>query len=299
MQARSTLALILLILTLLMTACAGQAAPQAASKGRPAEAPAQQPPAPAGEADALGSGNPALAQASIERKIIRDVSLSLRVKDTAAAADQIAVIAAAAGGYVSSTNLHEGSDRQLQGTITIRVDATRLDDAIKQIKALSMEVLAEQSNTHDVTEEYVDLQARLENLQRTEKELQALLTEIRQNTRRAEDVLAVYRELTQIRGEIEQVQGRINYLDNLANLATVTITLSPPEAIVQDPSWSPSGTAQRAVSTLISGLQGIISAAIFLVIAVLPLLVIMLLPLLLLVWLIRRWRSGRVLRPAE
>lgn len=299
MRTQSRLSLVLLIVTVLVTAC-GAAAPASVSRERPAEAPE----APAAAATAVRDADEAgvaqaLAQAGAVRKIIRDVSLTLRVRDTIAAVDQISALAAATGGYVASTNLYEGNNNQLQGTITIRVDATRLDDAVKQIKALGMEVLAEQSNTRDVTEEYVDLQARLENLERTERELQALLTEVRQNTQSAEDVLAVYRELTEIRGEIERVQGRMNYLDNLASLATVTITLYPPEAIVQNPRWSPGGVAERALSALISGLQAIVSIAIFLTIAVLPLLVIVLLPLVALVWLIRRWRGKRVLRPAE
>lgn len=300
MRSRASLVPILLILTVLLAACAA-AAPQASERSVPAETPgaAPAPPAFEGETDTAIGARQALAQAGIERKIIRDVSLTLRVKDVAAAAEQIAAIATAGGGYVASTDLYQTSDKQLQGTITIRVDVDQLDEALKQIKALGIEVLGEQSDARDVTEEYVDLQARLENLERTEKELQALLTEIRQNTRKAEDVLAVYRELTQIRGEIEQVQGRLNYLDNLASLATITITLYPPEAIVQNPTWSPRGSAERAISTLISGLQTIVDVAIFLIIAVVPLLVIVLLPLLLLIWLIQRWRGRRVLRPAE
>lgn len=280
---RRPIFLLVLFLVFVVAGCGGAPPGNIASdRSAPAAAPVAE-----GQA---GSDGEALAQATTTRKIIRDVTLRLRVEEVGAAVEQIQAIAEASGGYVANTDLYEGDDGQLRGTIVIRVEAGQLDAALDQIRGLSREVLAERSNARDVTEEYVDLQARLDNLQRTEQELQSLLTEVRENTRSAEDVLSVYRELTQIRGEIEQIQGRMNYLDNLSSLATVTIELYPPDAIVQDPSWSPGSVAERSLSTLISGLQLLVSAVIFIVIAVLPLLLIVLLPLVLLVWLIQRWR---------
>lgn len=306
---------ILLLIASLVAACASSGS---SSEGRseseapgfanapPAGAPMEEPaaeeaPAEGGAVDggtAAGGGGDAVAQAQVERKIIYTVNISLRVADTATAADQVAAIATTLGGYVANTNLYQGSNEQLEGSVTIRVDSERLDAAMEQIRALSTEPqpLSERRDSSDVTEEYVDLTSRLENLQRTEEELRALLTEIREETRRAEDVLAVYRELTTIRGEIEQVQGRLNYLDNLATLATVTVTLYPPEAIVRDPGWSPGDAFTGALSTLVSGLQFLFEAAVYLLVGVLPLLLLLLLPLAALVWLINRWRRRRAVR---
>ena len=70
----------------------------------------------------------------------------------------------------------------------------------------------------DVTEEYSDLGAQLVNLEATQIELRELLTDARQKTQKAEDVLKVYQELTKVRGEIERVKGRMQYLGNLAAL---------------------------------------------------------------------------------
>jgi hypothetical protein len=69
------------------------------------------------------------------------------------------------------------------------------------------------------------LSAQLRNLEATEEELLVLLTEVREKTRRAEDVLAVHREVTNIRGQIEQIKGRMQYLERMTALATINVEL--------------------------------------------------------------------------
>ncbi|MCZ7573694.1 MAG: DUF4349 domain-containing protein [Ardenticatenaceae bacterium] len=281
MPPRSFLALLIAVLTL--TACAASQAPAAptvapAATAAPAARAAAEAPASA-NFDA-GATSQALAQAPVERKIIQTVNLTIRFQDVRAAAEQIKAIAAARGGYVAQVNLSETEENQYRGAMTLRVDARQLDAAVAEIKGLGRETINEQSNANDVTEEYVDLSARLDNLKRTETELQALLTEVRQNTRKAEDVLAVYRELTEIRGQIEQIQGRLQYLDTLSALATINVSLVPPAALVANPGWSLGSTAGEALRLLVSGLQSLATVVIYVLIAGLPLLALVLLPLL-------------------
>ena len=87
--------------------------------------------------------------------------------------------------------------------MTLRVPVERLEEALSAIRKLAGRVEREQQRVEDVTDRFVDLEARLRTLRATEAELQALLAESRQKARKVEEIMAVYRELTEIRSQIE------------------------------------------------------------------------------------------------
>lgn len=244
--------------------------------------------------DAGGSAGEAAdtLQSTTDRVIIYRANMTLRVQEMRAAVDQIETIAQKYDGFVAEATIEGSEDDSRFGSITIRVDATRFEEALDDLRAVGERVISEHRESEDVTEEYVDLEAQLENLQRVEEELQALLTEVRENRQSAEDILAVYRELADVRTEIERIQGRLQYLDSLSSMATITISLRTEAAIV-DESWQPAGVVQDALRTLVRGLQLLFSAAVWVVIVVLPILVILLVPAVVLVWVIRRWMARR------
>jgi hypothetical protein len=223
-----------------------------------------------------------------ERMIIRTGHLALKVDETEQAVAQIKSIATSLGGYVADSNVWR-SDEKLRGTVTIRVPAESFDAAMEQVKGFAIEVERESVSGQDVTEEYTDLDARLRNLEATEKELLELLTEVREKTRKAEDVLAVHRELTNIRGQIEQIKGRMQYLERMTALATITVELIPKEAIVRA-GWAPGGTLQDALRGLVRALQTLADVAIWVVVFVLPIALLVLLPLFVIFLIWRRWR---------
>jgi hypothetical protein len=225
--------------------------------------------------------------------IIRTADLALTVEDTEVALNQIRDVANSLEGYLVSTNLYRADD-QLRGTVSLRIPAESFDVALDRLKALAVKVERENISGQDVTEEYTDLSARLRNLEATEKELLALLTEVRERTRNAEDVLAVYRELTSIRGEIEQIKGRMQYLERLTALATINVELIPKEdkPIVVE-GWQPVSTLRSALRALVEAGQFLVDAAIWLVVLVLPVLAVIIAPIVVLVLLVRRWRRAR------
>lgn len=235
----------------------------------------------------------ALAPVS-ERMIIRTVELAMYVQDVEASFDEIQTLVEEMGGYVTSANTwHQGE--YLRARLTVRVPAKGLDSALEQIKALATEVERESTSGEDVTEEYTDLEARLRNLEATEEELRELLTTVRQRTGKAEDILAVHRELTNIRGQIEQIKGRMQYLEQMSALATIHIELTPD--VLSRPltvgRWEPKGTAANAVRALIQVLQFFVDAGIWLVIVGLPVLILVAIPILILILVIRAWRRRR------
>jgi membrane protein implicated in regulation of membrane protease activity len=227
---------------------------------------------------ALGSLPPSNNLAPVaDRMIIRTGELSIVVEDTETALRQVRGVATGLNGYVSDANVWQVGDG-LRGNVTIRVPADSFDTAMDQIKDLAVEVTAESVSAQDVTEEYTDLSARLRNLEATEEELLALLTEVREKTRRAEDVLAIHRELTR-----------------LTALATISVELIPEEEekpIVEE-GWQPLSTLRDASRSLVNAGQFLVDAAIWLIVFVLPVLLVLILPVVIVVYIWRRWRRRR------
>ncbi len=227
------------------------------------------------------------------RVIIYTGNISLVVKDTEESVKDITALADAEGGYVADANVYQ-SGEVLRGNISIRVPAERYQDVMAQLRGLALRVERESSSSQDVTEEFTDLQARKTNLEHTEAALQQLLDE-RQRVGSTSDILEVHRELTNIRGQIEQIEGRLRYLSNQAALSTISIELIP-DVLYQPISvagWEPQGVAKEALQTLIVALQGLVNLLIWGVIFILPLLIIMLIPLVILILVIRWWWTRR------
>ena len=146
--------------------------------------------------------------------------------------------------------------------------------------------------------------AQLTNLEATEVELRELLAEVRQKTQKAEDVLAVYRELTTIRGEIERVKGRMQYLSTMTALATSNVDLIPDVLAkpVVEPGWRPLETLKNAGRALVNTLKGLVDVLIWFVIVVVPVLILIAIPIVLVVLLIRWLRAAgrrKAQTPAE
>lgn len=205
------------------------------------------------------------------RKLIRTVDLHLEAADTEAIADQLQALSASAGGYIASQSRERHQD-VLYFRITLRVPVDSLEGVLEKIKALAVRVSREQMGTEDVTDRFVDLEARLRSLRATETELQGLLSESRARQHKVEDIMAIYRELTEIRSRIEQIQGQRNVLENRASLSTINIQLSPTDAArpVVDDAWRPGDTVRSSLRTLLDLGQGLARFLIFCLIVIVP-----------------------------
>jgi hypothetical protein len=292
-----TLGLILLALVSALIGCAAPARQaNMADQGvtQSAAMPAAQPPAQ--EAKATTGGSAAGVTDDAERMIIRTANLSVVVTDAAQAQQFVVDTVNALGGYVADSSAWREGE-QLRARMVVRVPAEKLDALLAAIKGQAVRVQQENITGQDVTEEYSDLNAQLTNLEATEVELRELLTEVRQKTQKAEDVLAVYRELTNIRGQIEQVKGRMQYLGKMTALATANVELIPDVLAkpVVEPGWRPLETLKNAGRALVNTLKGLVDAVIWLVVAVLPVLILIAIPITLIVlgirWLVRRGRK--------
>ncbi|MGH7567148.1 MAG: DUF4349 domain-containing protein [Gemmatimonadota bacterium] len=232
---------------------------------------------------------PPPAPARTERRVVRNAELSLIVADTPAAADRLVELADSLGGYASDIQA-DRRDKLMHYRIVLRVPAARLDQALAAVKALAVRVENEALQTEDVTEQVVDLEARLKTLVATEAELQALLAESRSRRSDVEEIMAIYRELTGIRTHIEQTRAQLEMIESRVALSTITVQLRPEAGsgpLVGD-RWRPGGTVRSAVRTLVDALQGIADVAIYAAIVLVPIVVLLTAPLVLFVLLRRR-----------
>ncbi len=215
---------------------------------------------------------------TIARKVVANADVSLVVQDTQTAVDEIEALADELGGYISDTSLYEDSVGLLQGRVVLRVPAETLNQALDRLAALALDVPSSNVTREDVTDQYSDVDAQLRNLEATEQELLALLAEVRERPdATAEDILAVHRSLTEIRGQIEQAQGQKNMLDNLIALSTIRVGLTPDAANrpVVEEGWRPGIVVRDAGRALVIALQGLGNLLIWFVIVGLPLIAVL------------------------
>jgi hypothetical protein len=288
---------LLLLLSLGMVACAAPAMRQSEG-GFPIEAPVVEKAA----EDDMVFGAPSSESVSsipspeeaIERLVIRNANLTIVVTDPSQSVEDINQMAQEMGGFVVSSNIYQTTFDDtvvaFRASITIRVPAERLDEALSQIKDDAMEIRNENISGQDVTQEYTDLKSQLRNLEAAEEEL----LEIMDASTQAEHVLDVFEHLRQVRSEIEITKGRIQYYEESARMSAISVEIIPDVAArpLQIGRWQPEGTAKAAVEALINTLQFLGDAVIWGLICVVPVGVILGLPAFFVVRTIRRRRKA-------
>ena len=165
---------------------------------------------------------------TIDRMVIRTAYLMLVVDDVSAALQQIDTLAGAYGGFVVNSNISEDRNR-LYAYISFRVDSARYNETLQALRNLAVDVKSESTSGQDVTEEYTDLASRLRNLEASE----AQLLELMQQAGTVAEILAVQRELTNTRGEIELVKGQMQYLEQSSAMALFTVNLEQSKLVVE------------------------------------------------------------------
>jgi hypothetical protein len=173
------------------------------------------------ERDDKGSGTTVLLTTD-ERMIVRSGDMSLVVDDVTQAMQAITQLAAGHNGYVVSSSVY-GEEEGMRGWISIRIPDEKFEPTLADIRGLAIRVEQENTNSQDVTEEYIDLEARLANAEATEQQYLALLDKADD----VEDILSLDDYLSQIRQEIEQIKGRMQYLERTSSMSLISVSLRP------------------------------------------------------------------------
>ena len=202
-------------------------------------------------------------------KIVRTGTLELEVTDLAAALVKAHDAIVGLGGYVGQSTETNDADRS-SATVSYRIPADRWDDARNEVRALAAKVVSERTDAVEVTGQLVDLAARIDNLRASEKALQGIL----ERATKVQDILDVESRLSDVRGQIEQLDAQRSHLAEQTTLATLTVIYRLPIVAVQEAQkdWSVGNEVDHAVAALLGVLQAIAAGAIWFAIVWLPLL---------------------------
>lgn len=201
-----------------------------------------------------------------DRRIIKTGEVTIEVADIAASLGRVRALAVELGGYVGGSFLGARDD---YATLTVRIPADRFDDALTRLRAFDGEVLTEATREEDVTSAIVDLEARLRNLNASEEQYLDLL----ERTGTVEEILAVQIRLDEVRGQIEQLEAQVKDLSEMADLATLTVSLVPSSLQQATNTWDPGKTVSDAIAALVQTGQSVVNGGIWFAIVWLPVLI--------------------------
>ncbi len=314
-------ALVLLFLAILLAACAAEPSTSDTENGSLIEEPPS-PEAPAAEREAQSKntlddrgvdrqpGNAPTAnpqnpvsldkadsveniEAPVERKIIRNADLQLESVSPDAVQQKISSIAEAKKGFVIQSRRSSSKIRNREGdtvVMSIRVPADKFSETLAEIRKTADRIIDESVTGRDVTEEFIDIEARL----KTKKALEEQFLEIMKQSKSVQDALNVQRQLAAVRGEIEQIEGRKRFLENQASLSTIKVQIKTPTAI----SGSSSGFFYELKDAVRDGFDaalGFVLIMIRVLIAIIPFLLLVVLPILLVLrYLWRNYKKKRL-----
>ena len=189
------------------------------------------------------------------RRVIRTGQMAIEVERFDAAASRLFVIAEGAGGFVADSSFSE-EDGVPRGTFVLRVPAARFSEVVAQVEKLGT-VQRRQISGQDVTEEFIDLEARVRNLARQEARLLAFMD----RATKIPDLLAIEGEVARVRGEIERLTGRLRFLANKVDLATVQAEVSQKPKKASGGFWDINRTLERVRTAFLNTVRQILGAA--------------------------------------
>jgi len=216
--------------------------------------------------------------AAMERKIIRDADLTMEVPSTTETQRKVSSIAESHGGFIvtSEAKQREASEpakRTLDIKLVLRVPSNQFEAALNEIEGLATNLTHRNVTGQDVTEEFIDLEARL----KTQKALELQFLEIMRQANKVADALEVQRQIADVRTEIEKLEGRRRFLESRTSLSTITVNIQSPTPIVVSTSGF-GRSVREAVSESIEVASGIVLFLVRFAIVMIPIFALLILP---------------------
>jgi hypothetical protein len=307
----------MLLMVIALAGCGGAAAPTSRAEPAVQEAPVFAAPPPSG-AESGGAVAPAALPTAAavyqtgpdtitsnistgDHMIVKNGEIKLLVKDPDLALDGVTQIVGDTQGYIVSSRIwfqdYYGTNYKY-ATLTIGVPVDQFETALRRLRGLAVRVLDENASGEDVTDQYVDLQSQLNNLEATRDRIKGFLDQ----AKTVDEALRINQQLSDVEAQIEQIKGKMNYLSNRSAFSTITISLEPdlppmvatptptptPTPIQPLAPWDPGQTTEKATNTLISAYRGIIDFLIWIFVVVIPILAPPILVVWLIMWLVRK-----------
>ena len=217
--------------------------------------------------------------AALDRKIIRNADLTMEVASTTDTQQKIVSIAEAHGGFVVTSeakqkDTQEPAQRTLDIKLVVRIPENQFGVALDQIRALANNLPEAKIMGQDVTEEFIDLEARI----KTQKALETQFLQIMKQANKIADALEVQRQIAEVRAEIEKLEGRKHFLENRSSLSTITINLITPKPMVVVPTTGFRHSVSDAISDSIDIGSAIVLFFVRFAIVMIPIGLLVLLP---------------------
>ncbi len=267
----------------------------AAEQAAPAAAPTA--------ADIYQTGPDVVAQSAgyNDHMIIKNGDIRLQVKDTDQSLDGVTQIVTDVRGYVVSSRVwyqdYYGTNYKY-ATLTLGVPVDQFENALRRLRGLAVRVMEDNASGDDVTDQYVDLQSQLTNLEATRDRIKSFLDQ----AQNVDEALRINQQLSDVEAQIEKIKGQMNYLSNRSAFSTITINLQPdlpeivatptvtptPEPIQQLGPWDPNRTTQKATNALVSTYRIIVDILIWVFVVLLPIFGPPILLIWLVVWFVRK-----------
>lgn len=207
----------------------------------------------------------------VNRKIIYTANLIIEVKNFQHTLNDIQTQVSNHGGYIVESSMYDESEEEsTSGQITARIPQDQFREFMDLVEKGSIEVLESSISGQDVTEEYIDLESRLKSKHVVEKRLLSFM----EQAEKTEDLLTISEDLAKVQGEIEEITGKMKYLQNKADLATVTVHIQENNVIISKDlnTWEKvKDQFMKSINFLITAFSGV---AIFLI-GSLPILIVL------------------------
>jgi hypothetical protein len=258
---------------------------EAAKDAASAEGPA---PATGSGAGVLPNADAASADFVSSHMIIKNGEIKLLVEDTDIAIDRATQVIGDMGGYIISSRVwyqpYYDGENYKYATISIGVPVAQFERVLSRLRGLAVKVLDETASGEDVTNQFVDLQSQVTNLEATRDRIKSFL----EQAQTVDEALRINQELSSVEAQIEQIKGQMNYLQDRSAYSTITVNFEPvlPE-IVETPTptptpnvWQPGETFKDAKKAVTYAYQGIIDFLIWVFIVFVPIFV----PPVLVIW---------------
>ncbi len=274
----------LLLLCLLVAACGGAStsAGSAVTNGAPMPQPQ------AHSSDQQKNSSTAVGQ----QYLIKSLNITMEVKDTQRVASDLQAWLSTTDplSTADSINYQQIGDNLYNISMVFSVQATlypRIESYLNNYPQLhNGRLISTNKTTQDVSSDYIDTQSRLKNLRGEQDRLLTLLS----HAQLLGDILAIDQRLTDVEGQIEQIEAHLNQLNSQTSFYTITVNLQPGQAAVTPPpaAWSIGQIWQNAVSAVVAFTQVLATLLIWLLVFS-----VYIVPLALIVWFVRRWRRLR------
>jgi hypothetical protein len=226
-------------------------------------------------------------EVAVDPLVVQTAGLAMVVADVTQTQARVMEIVAERNGRIDTLEAAQTSRGEPTAHMALRIPADNFIPTLRELKELSIEVVSEQIESRDVTADYVDMAARLGNLERTEVEIGELLSSAQERGEDSDDIMRIYNNLVGIREQIERIKGQKQLLEHQAAMSLITLTLVNEETVeeITPPEFGIGRVMNEAWVSFVAVLQSITTALIWM--GIYSPLVLIPSAIIILVW--RRW----------